>query len=149
MGMHSETLETDVSEEEIKSLLETGSETGVFNEIEKEMITSIFSFDDKKAREVMVPRQEMVAIDIEEPLESYLDEILQSMHSKIPVYEGDMDNIIGILSTKLLVIQARERSFETLDIRSILLPPYFVPENLAQTPCLNRCRPERKRWLFW
>ena len=73
----------------------------------------------------MVPRQEMVAIDIEEPLESYLDEILQSMHSKIPVYEGDMDNIIGILSTKLLVIQARERSFETLDIRSILLPPYF------------------------
>ena len=126
MGMHSETLETDVSEEEIKSLLETGSETGVFNEIEKEMITSIFSFDDKKAREVMVPRQEMVAIDIEEPLESYLDEILQSMHSKIPVYEGDMDNIIGILSTKLLVIQARERSFETLDIRSILLPPYFV-----------------------
>ena len=120
MGMHSETLETDVSEEEIKSLLETGSETGVFNEIEKEMITSIFSFDDKKAREVMVPRQEMVAIDIEEPLESYLDEILQSMHSKIPVYEGDMDNIIGILSTKLLVIQARERSFETLDIRSIL-----------------------------
>ena len=53
--------------------------------LKKEMITSIFSFDDKKAREVMVPRQEMVAIDIEEPLESYLDEILQSMHSKIPV----------------------------------------------------------------
>ena len=72
MGMHSETLETDVSEEEIKSLLETGSETGVFNEIEKEMITSIFSFDDKKAREVMVPSHEMVAIDIEEPFESYL-----------------------------------------------------------------------------
>lgn len=55
-GMHHENLETDVSEEEIKSLLETGSETGVFNEIEKEMITSIFSFDDKKAKEVMVPR---------------------------------------------------------------------------------------------
>ena len=49
-GMHHENLETDVSEEEIKSLLETGSETGVFNEIEKEMITSIFSFDDKKQK---------------------------------------------------------------------------------------------------
>lgn len=48
--MHHENLETDVSEEEIKSLLETGSETGVFNEIEKEMITSIFSFDDKKQK---------------------------------------------------------------------------------------------------
>ena len=59
----------------IKSLLETGSETGVFNEIEKEMITSIFSFDDKKAKEVMVPRQDMVAIDIDEPVDSYLDDI--------------------------------------------------------------------------
>lgn len=145
MGMHSETLETDVSEEEIKSLLETGSETGVFNEIEKEMITSIFSFDDKKAREVMVPRQEMVAIDIEEPLESYLDEILQSMHSKIPVYEGDMDNIIGILSTKLLVIQARERSFETLDIRSILLPPYFVPENLRTDALFEQMQARKEK----
>ena len=89
-GMHHEDLESDVSEEEIKSLLETGSETGVFNEIEKEMITSIFSFDDKKAKEVMVPRQDMVAINIDEPVDSYLDDILQSMHSKIPVYQEDM-----------------------------------------------------------
>ena len=86
IGMHSETLESDVSEEEIKSMLETGSEKGVFNDIEKEMITSIFSFDDKRAREVMVPRQDMVTIDISEPVESYIDEILQSMLSKIPVY---------------------------------------------------------------
>lgn len=145
MGMHSETLETDVSEEEIKSLLETGSETGVFNEIEKEMITSIFSFDDKKAREVMVPRQDMVAVDIEEPLESYLDDILQSMHSKIPVYEGDMDNIIGILSTKLLAIQAREKSFEKLDIRSILLPPYFVPENLRTDTLFEQMQSRKEK----
>ena len=128
-GMHHENLETDVSEEEIKSLLETGSETGVFNEIEKEMITSIFSFDDKKAKEVMVPRQDMVAIDIDEPVDSYLDDILQSMHSKIPVYQEDIDNIIGILSTKALTIEARKKSFENLDIRSLLTPAYFVPEN--------------------
>ena len=48
----------------------------------------------------MVPRQDMVAIDINEPLEDYIDGILQSMHSKIPVYEGDIDNIIGVLSIK-------------------------------------------------
>ena len=127
-GMHHEDLESDVSEEEIKSLLETGSETGVFNEIEKEMITSIFSFDDKKAKEVMVPRQDMVAINIDEPVDSYLDDILQSMHSKIPVYQEDIDNIIGILSTKALTIEARKKSFEDLDIRSLLTPAYFVPE---------------------
>lgn len=127
--MHNENLETDVSEEEIKSMLETGSETGVFNDIEKKMITSIFSFDDKRAKEVMVPRQDMVAIDINDPLEDYIDDILQTMHSKIPVYEGDIDNIIGILSVKALTIEARKQSFDNLDIRSLLMPPYFVPEN--------------------
>ncbi len=129
IGMHSETLESDVSEEEIKSMLETGSEKGVFNDIEKEMITSIFSFDDKRAREVMVPRQDMVTIDISGPVESYIDEILQSMHSKIPVYEDEIDNIIGILSTKNLMIQIRKKPLAELDIRSMLSEPYFVPEN--------------------
>ena len=146
MRMHSETLETDVSEEEIKSLLETGSETGVFNEIEKEMITSIFSFDDKKAKEVMVPRQDMVAIDIDEPVDSYLDDILQSMHSKIPVYQEDIDNIIGILSTKALTIEARKKSFENLDIRSLLTPAYFVPEN-RRTDALFREMQQKKEKL--
>ena len=129
IGMHSETLESEVSEEEIKSMLETGSETGVFNDIEKEMITSIFSFDDKRAREVMVPRQDMVTIDINEPVEAYIDEILQSMHSKIPVYEDEIDNIIGILSTKTLMIEARKSSLDSLNIRAMLTEPYFVPEN--------------------
>ncbi len=146
LGMHHENLETDVSEEEIKSLLETGSETGVFNEIEKEMITSIFSFDDKKAKEVMVPRQDMVAIDIDESVDSYLDDILQSMHSKIPVYQEDIDNIIGILSTKALTIEARKKSFENLDIRSLLTPAYFVPEN-RRTDALFREMQQKKEKL--
>ena len=146
-GMHHEDLESDVSsEEEIKSLLETGSETGVFNEIEKEMITSIFSFDDKKAKEVMVPRQDMVAIDIDESVDSYLDDILQSMHSKIPVYQEDIDNIIGILSTKALTIEARKKSFENLDIRSLLTPAYFVPEN-RRTDALFREMQQKKEKL--
>ena len=126
--------------------LETGSETGVFNEIEKEMITSIFSFDDKKAKEVMVPRQDMVAINIDEPVDSYLDDILQSMHSKIPVYQEDIDNIIGILSTKALTIEARKKSFEDLDIRSLLTPAYFVPEN-RRTDALFREMQQKKEKL--
>lgn len=77
----------------------------------------------------MVPRQDMVTIDISEPVESYIDEILQSMHSKIPVYEDEIDNIIGILSTKNLMIQIRKCRLEDLDIRSMLSEPYFVPEN--------------------
>ena len=100
LGLYHDDLEQNVSEEEIKSLLETGTETGVFNDIEKEMITSIFSFDDKRVREVMVQRQDMVAVDLNDSVNEYIDEILLSKHSRIPVYEENIDNIIGVLSMK-------------------------------------------------
>lgn len=129
IGMKSESLEEEVSEEEIKSLLETGQETGVFNDIEKEMITSIFSFDDKKAKEVMTPRQDMIAVDISKFCDEYLDSILKSKRSRIPVYDKNIDSVIGILSVKDLMIQARENNFSGINIRSLLQKPYFVPEN--------------------
>lgn len=128
IGMKTENLEEAVSEEEIKKMLETGSENGVFNEIEKEMINSIFSFDDKTAKDVMVPRREVFAIDIEEPLEKILDEILETRHSRIPVYEEQIDNIIGILQVKDVMIEARKKSFEEVDIRALLKEAFFVPD---------------------
>ena len=128
IGMKTENLEEAVSEEEIKKMLETGSENGVFNEIEKEMINSIFSFDDKTAKDVMVPRREVFAIDIEEPLEKILDEILGTRHSRIPVYEEQIDNIIGILQVKDVMIEARKKSFEEVDIRALLKEAFFVPD---------------------
>ena len=128
IGMKTENLEEAVSEEEIKKMLETGSENGVFNEIEKEMINSIFSFDDKTAKDVMVPRREVFAIDIEEPLEKILDEILETRHSRIPVYEEQIGNIIGILQVKDVMIEARKKSFEEVDIRALLKEAFFVPD---------------------
>lgn len=131
LGLHHDRLEQDVSEEEIKSMLETGTETGVFNDIEKDMITSIFSFDDKRVREVMVQRQEMIAVDLEEPVKDYIDEILASRHSRIPVYEESIDNIIGILSMKDFAIQAKAcGSFYNVDVRSLLRPAFFASENM-------------------
>lgn len=129
IGMKSSSLEEEVSEEEIKSLLETGQETGVFNDIEKEMITSIFSFDDKKAKEVMTPRQDMIAIDISKFSDEYMDAILQSKRSRIPVYDKNVDTVVGILPVKDYIIKAKEHSFTNVNIQEILQKPYFVPEN--------------------
>lgn len=129
VGMKTENIEERVSEEEIKALLESGSEQGVFNEIEKEMITSIFSFDDKIAKDVMVPRKAVYAIDIEEPLEDYVDELLSSRHSKIPVYKEDIDNIIGVLHMKDFILAAKENTFTDVKIEDIMQEPYFVPES--------------------
>lgn len=128
-GMKTENIEERVSEEEIKALLESGSEQGVFNEIEKEMITSIFSFDDKIAKDVMVPRKAVYAIDIEEPLEDYVDELLASRHSKIPIYKEDIDNIIGVLHMKDFILAAKENTFTGVKIEEIMQEPYFVPES--------------------
>ena len=98
IGMSDTDLEEKVSREEIKSLVDAGEEYGVINQIEKEMINSIFDFDDKLAKEVMTPRTEVYMINSKLPLS--IEELLEENYSRIPVYEGDMDNIIGILYLK-------------------------------------------------
>ena len=145
IGMKTENLEEVVSEEEIKKMLETGSENGVFNEIEKEMINSIFSFDDKTAKDVMVPRREVFAIDIEEPLEKILDEILETRHSRIPVYEEQIDNIIGILQVKDVMIEARKKSFEEVDIRALLKEAFFVPDGKSTDELFREMQKTKNR----
>lgn len=127
-GIDGEGLEEKVSKEEIRSMMEVGQEHGVINETEKEMIDSIFEFDDKLADEVMTPRTEVYLINIDTPVSEFLDELLEEKYSRIPVYEGDLDNIIGILYMKDFFIAARTHGFENVDIRSILHSPYFVPE---------------------
>ena len=129
LGVNLENIEEKVSEEEIKSLIEVGQRHGVFNETEKEMITSVLSFDNKIAREIMIPRKNVYSINIDTPLTNYLDEILEEKHSRIPVYQGDKDNIVGILYLKDFIVEARKNGFENVNISSIMKKPYFVLEN--------------------
>ena len=129
LGVNLENIEEKVSEEEIKSLIEVGQRHGVFNETEKEMITSVLSFDNKIAREIMIPRKNVYSINIDIPLTNYLDELLEEKHSRIPVYQGDKDNIVGILYLKDFIVEARKNGFENVNISSIMKKPYFVLEN--------------------
>lgn len=128
-GMKTENLEEQISREEIRSMVEAGQVNGVFNKTEKEMINSIFAFDDKLSREIMTPRTDVYAIDIDDPISSYLDELLEVRHSRIPVYREDVDNIIGILYIKDFIIEAKAKGFEHVNIEGILHKPYFVPES--------------------
>ena len=118
----------EYSEEDIVSMLEAGQESGELKEEGKKMITGVFAFDDLLAYEVMTPRTDVFAIDINDPPEEYIDELMELRFSRIPVYEDDSDNIIGILYIKDYLIQARESGFDNVDIRSILRTPYFVRE---------------------
>lgn len=118
----------EFSEDEVMSMLEFGQETGLLKEKGRKMINRIFAFDDKLAYEVMTPRTDVFYIDINDPTEEYIDELMELRYSRIPVYEDDSDNIIGILHIKDYLIKAREDGFENVDIKSILRKPYFVPE---------------------
>lgn len=128
-GVKNEGVEEKVTLEEIKSLVEVGHEQGVINPIEREMLDSVIAFDNKIAEEIMTARPEVFMIDVEDPLEEYLDEMLKLKHSRIPVYEEDIDNIIGILYIKDFILEAYNVGFKDIDIRNIIRPAYFVPEH--------------------
>ena len=128
-GIKSSEFEESVSEEEVIAMLDSGSEMGVFDEDDAQMISSIFTFNDKTVRDIMTPSVDVYMIDINDPIDSYLDELLHTYHSRIPVYDEDQDDIIGVLNMKDFMIAAKESSFNTVDIRSIIKEPYFVPDS--------------------
>lgn len=129
LGFKTTDQEEAVTEEEIKALLKQGNETGTFEDNERKMITSIFDFNDRTAREIRVPRRDVVSFDINEPFAQLLDDLLATRHNRIPVYEDDIDNIIGVLHIKDVVIALRKNiAPEVMDIRGMLHKPFFMPE---------------------
>lgn len=128
LRMKTEDQEEIVTEEEIKAMLKMGAESGTVEDSEREMINSVFSFGDKSARELMVPRREVFAVDIEDPDEEILDAVLESRHSRIPVYEETVDNIIGILHAKDVMIEMRKKTTREIEIRGLLREVFFVPD---------------------
>ena len=127
--INSEETEEMYSEEEIRSLLEVGQETGLINEAGKDMITSIFEFDDKLAYEIMTPRTDVLMFNINEPIADNIDEILQSRYSRLPFYDKDNDDIVGVLYMKDYIIKAKKQGWNKVSVKKIMQKPFFVPEN--------------------
>jgi putative hemolysin len=121
-----------VTEEEIKTLVDAGEEGGVIEEEEKEMIYSIFEYGDTVAREVMVPRMDVLAIDVGTPLLDAMDAVIHHTHSRVPVYQEGIDNVLGILYAKdlLKVLHEKGRAgANEVRVADILRPAAFTPES--------------------
>ncbi|WP_334196258.1 hemolysin family protein [Muricomes intestini] len=144
LGLKTEDQEEAVTEEEIRALMKMGNENGTFDDDEREMINSVFSFDDRSAREVMVPRRDVYVLDVEKPFDALVDEILESRHSRIPVYEGNIDNIIGILHMKDVMIAVRKHGLEPLNIRKLLRKPFFVPDSRDADDLFRELQKQRR-----
>ncbi len=131
-----------VTEEEIKTLVDAGQEEGVIEDEEKEMIYSIFQFGDTSVREVMVPRLDMVALRIDTPLGEAVETVLAAGHSRIPVYEDNIDHVRGLLYAKdLLKLWGRGGNGDAL--RGLLREAYFVPEGKSALDLLREMQQKR------
>ena len=115
-----------VTEEELMTCVEVVEEEGGIEEEEKELIENIFEFDDTNASEIMAPRADMFVIDVNEELK--LGEIVKSGFTRIPVIDGDIDHVVGILNIKDL-LKHQATSDAAVDVRKVMRRPYFVPEN--------------------
>jgi len=120
-----------LSTEELKLLVETGSERGDIEEEEKEMIHGVIELGDKQVHEVMVPRIGIRAVNVDDPFDEVLDTIVAAGHSRLPIFTESLDNIIGILYAKDLLpyLKGNGRDSSAIDLRKLARPPVYVPES--------------------
>jgi putative hemolysin len=116
-----------VTEAEIKEVVDAGQKDGAIEESEKKMIHSIIAMGDTMVKEVMVPRVDMVCVDVETPMEAILDLMDREKLSRIPVYENSLDTIVGIIHIKNIMNFWR-RSIQEMHAIEFITMPHFVPE---------------------
>jgi putative hemolysin len=120
--------EPEISEEELRTLVDVGAREGVVERSEREMIHRVFELEDTLVRTVMVPRPDMFCLDVATPPAGLLDRLREQLHSRVPVFEQSVDQIVGVLYTKDLLPHLRGLP-PGFDLRAHLHPPYFVPES--------------------
>ena len=128
MGIDPKAEGEEVSEDEIRMMVDLGEEQGAIEAAEKELIENIFEFNNTTAEDVMVHRTHMVMVWVDDTPEEVINTIRESGMSRFPVYEEDADDIIGILSTREYLLNAQLEHPKTL--RELLRPAYFVPESV-------------------
>lgn len=131
-----------VTEEEIHELMDAGEEEGLINEEENEMIRSIFALGDTVVREIMVPRTDMASVTLDATFRDVLSSIIDCGHSRIPVFDGTIDNIVGLVYAKdLLKYWGMDES--SVVLRKILRTPYFIPETKNLEELLHEFKKKR------
>ena len=132
-----------LSEEELRTLVEVGEEKGALLKDEREMIHSIFEMSETTAKEIMVPRTDMVCVEKNVSITQVLNLIKEKMHSRIPVYQESVDNILGILYVKDLLPLIKKRNLTEFDITKFTRTPYYVPEQKKINELLREYQTEK------
>ena len=135
--------EDNVTEEEIRMMVDVGEEKGTIKEEEKEMINNVFEFNDKFVSEIMVPRNKIFALDIDMTIAEVIEKLSEDMrYSRIPVYDENMDNIKGIIYIKDLLISNKNKNSK---IKSLVKEAYFVSETKRVNELFQELRKDKKQ----
>ncbi len=129
-GIEAGTVEKEVTSEQIKSIFQVGENQGIIRPMESKMIHSIMGFDDLIAEEIMTARTDVFMIDVNDDQRTWLDEFTKIKHSRIPVYEDEVDNILGILYTKDYLLEATRVGIKNVHLKSLIKPAYFAPDKI-------------------
>lgn len=132
-----------LSEAELRTLVDVGEEKGALQKDEKEMIHSIFEMSDTIAREIMVPRTDMICIDKNATLTQVLNLVKDKLHSRIPIYADKVDNIVGILYLKDMLPFIKKKNISDIDLAKLAHPPYYVPEQKKINVLLREFQAEK------
>jgi len=116
-----------MTEEEVESMLDIGEEEGAIEEDEKEMMMGVLKLDEIVVKHVMIPKDDMVCLEVNQTVDSAVELIRKSGYSRIPVFEGSKDNIVGILYAKDLLIKTNAKK-GSVSLKEIMKTPHFVPE---------------------
>ncbi|WP_254864402.1 hemolysin family protein [Halovivax gelatinilyticus] len=141
-----EAIETPyVTRDEIQEMIESGEREGVLEEDEHEMLTRIFRFNQTIVKEVMTPRLDVTAVSVDESVEEAIETCIQSGHARIPVYEGSLDNILGVVHIRDLVrdLNYGETDDGDLEIDDVIEPTLHVPESKNVDELLTEMRENR------
>jgi putative hemolysin len=138
--------EQQVTEEEIHAIIEEGSEAGLIEDQERQMLRNVFRLDDRQMSSLMVPRADIIYLDTTLPLEDNLQKVSESPHSRFPVCRGGLQDVLGVVSTKLLLSQ-HLRGEET-NLRSHLTQPLYVPETLNGMELLEQFKTSSVHMAF-
>jgi CBS domain containing-hemolysin-like protein len=120
-------LKADLSEEELKQVLEAGTRSGALDTTEHELIKSILEFTDTTVKEIMVPRPDIVALNVEMPRDALINTVLEQGYSRMPVFKGNLDHIVGVVYSKDLLSLIEHK--DLIVLQDILRPAYIVPES--------------------
>lgn len=137
LGVSKDT-EPPVTEQEIRGLVEEGTQVGIFEATEQDMIEGVFRLNDRLINAIMTPRTEIEWLDLQDPAQILLDQVIHSNHSRFPVADGSLDEVVGILNAKDLLEQ--HLIGQVIDIRMMVQQPLFVPENTPASRVLELVR---------